>query len=81
MDAVEKLEKLHDCHKPAFRTAFDYLEAMWPPVLSVEFFQVAAARMKDEANAHGNDKLTNELLMTIYTYLEYAAKVASESNE
>ena len=60
-------------HKYAFRTAFDYLAEMWPPVLSADYFTLAAAKCNERFNQSGQDKLTHELLMGVFNYLEAAA--------
>ena len=60
-------------HKHAFRTAFDYLAEMWPPVLSADYFTLAAAKCNERFNQSGQDKLTHELLMGVFNYLEAAA--------
>lgn len=57
-------------HKYAFRTAFDFLAEMWPPVLSQDYFTVAAAKCNERFNQSGQDKLTHELLMGVFNYLE-----------
>lgn len=57
-------------HKYAFRTAFDFLAEMWPPVLSADYFTVAAAKCNERFNQSGQDKLTHELLLGVFNYLE-----------
>ena len=60
-------------HKHAFRTAFDYLAEMWPPTLSQDYFTLAATKCNERFNQSGQDKLTHELLMGVFNYLEAAA--------
>ena len=79
--ALDKLAEMQNAHKPAFRAAFDYLAEVWPPSLTVGYFELAARKMVEFANKNNNETLTNKLLMTIYTYLEEAAKAAYNENE
>lgn len=60
-------------HKYAFRTAFDFLAEMWPPSLSADYFTLAATKCNERFNQSGQDKLTHELLMGVFNYLEAAA--------
>ena len=60
-------------HKYAFRAAFDFLAEMWPPVLSADYFTVAAAKCNERFNQSGQDKLTHELLLGVFNYLEAAS--------
>ena len=57
-------------HKYAFRTAFDFLAEMWPPTLSQDYFTLAAAKCNERFNQSGQDKLTHELLLGVFNYLE-----------
>ena len=65
-------------HKYAFRTAFDFLAEMWPPVLSADYFTLAAAKCNERFNQSGQDKLTHELLLGVFNYLEKAAAEATK---
>ncbi len=74
--ALDKLAEMQNAHKAAFRAAFDYLAAVWPPSLETGYFEMAESKMVEYANKNGNEMLNNDLLMTIYSYLEDAAKAA-----
>ena len=65
-------------HKYAFRTAFDFLAEMWPPTLSQDYFTLAAAKCNERFNQSGQDKLTHELLLGVFNYLETAAAEATK---
>lgn len=72
-DKIDQMNRIKAVHKHAFRTAFDYLAEMWPPSLSADYFTLAAAKCNERFNLSGQDKLTHELLMGVFNYLEAAA--------
>ena len=51
-------------------TAYEYLQEMWPPVNSVEFFQVAAAKGNERFNNSDGNRLLQKLLVAVFEYLE-----------
>jgi len=62
--------KLTPAHNYAFRSAYEYLQEMWPPVNSVEFFQVAAAKGNERFNNSNGNKLLQKLLVAVLSYME-----------
>ena len=62
--------KLTPAHNYAFRSAYEYLQEMWPPVNSVEFFQVAAAKGNERFNNSDGNRLLQKLLVAVFEYLE-----------
>ena len=61
-------------HKYAFRTAYEFLTEMWPPVNTEDYWTVAATKMKDRFNAAKQDYLAEHMLITVYKYLEQVVK-------
>ena len=58
-------------HKKAFRVAFDYLNAHFPPQESADWWVQAASDMADAVNPGvGDNPLTAELVLGVYNYLE-----------
>jgi hypothetical protein len=51
---------------------------MWPPTLSQDYFTLAAAKCNERFNQSGQDKLTHELLLGVFNYLETAAAEATK---
>ena len=72
-DAADRARQIKQRHQHAFRTAFDYLDEMWEPMLDKGYFMVAAKRMNERWNNSEQDKLTHGLLMAVYNYLEQTA--------
>lgn len=68
MTDLERMEQENANVKKAFRTAFEYWADMQPFVPSVEFFQVAADKMKERFNESNQDSLTESLLHAVYDY-------------
>ena len=62
--------KLTPAHNYAFRSAYEFLQEMWPPVNSVEFFQVAAAKGNERFNSSNGNKLLQKLLVAVLSYME-----------
>lgn len=67
-----------EVHKHAFRTAFDYLKEMWPPVNTADYFTVAAKKVNERYDTSDQDPLTNKLLMAVYEYLDGEATHATQ---
>lgn len=67
-------------HKQAFRVAFDYLNAHFPPGEGSEWWEQTA---KDASDAYmpGDNKLLRELLIGVYTYIEEEYKIRRDNNE
>lgn len=57
-------------HKRAFRVAFDYLNAHFPPSMDDEYWTHAAEDIGEASKSTDNDPLTMELLVGVYNYLE-----------
>lgn len=70
-------------HKTAFRTAFDFLKAFWPPKNDPEWFRTTVnpewERRLLEAKDDGND-LAHRLLMEVYAYLDVKAGEMGNAN-
>lgn len=78
MSEILKPDAYMDRHKRAFRVAFDYLNAHFPP-RGEEYWVNALADLKD-AHDRNQDPLTDELLKGIYAYLETEYKVRRETH-
>ena len=65
-------------HKKAFRTAFDYLNAHFPPVVNDEYW-IQGAQDAGQASDPENP-LLEELLCAIYAYLEKEYKIRRDQN-
>ena len=64
-------EQYADRHKKAFRVAFDYLNAHFPPGDSTEWWEQTAKDAEYASIVISNrDPLATELLVSIYNYLE-----------
>ena len=67
---TRSMEQYATDHKRAFRVAFDYLNAHFPPSLDDEYWTHAATDIGEVSKNAGNDPPTMELLVGVYTYLE-----------
>ena len=79
-DGVLTPEQYVERHKRAFRAAFDYLNAHFPPVVNDEYWQKAAKDIGEVSSA-ARDPLAWELLLGVYKYLEQEYKLRRDLNE
>ena len=73
-EQILKPEEYIARHKKAFRIAFDFLNAHFPPIVDDEYWNKTAA---DLVPARGKDPdwLVDELLCAVYAYLEKEYKL------
>ena len=68
-------------HKYAFRTAYEFLNEMWPPADGEDYWTLAASRMKDRFNDAKQDYLAEQMLTIVYKYLEEVVKQEKAKDE
>lgn len=73
IETVQRDLQATQTHKAAFRTAFDYLAEMWPPMNSKDYFALAASKADARYAASHHDDLAHKLLSAI---LEYVINIA-----
>lgn len=61
-------------HQKAFRTAFDFLNAHFPPDTDPAWWENAARECSDASVAAGENKLVIELLCAVMFYLGHEYK-------
>ena len=66
-------------HKKAFRIAFDFLNAHFPPESGTEWWMKTASDASQASAGGGYDKLTDGLLAGILEYLESEEKRRTEN--
>lgn len=64
-------EEYAKAHKQAFRVAFDFLNAHFPPGPEPEWWEQTA---RDASAASGDNELTLRLLIGVLDYLDYEWK-------
>lgn len=69
-----------DRHKKAFRCAFDYLNAHFPPESEPEWWERAAKDVSEASISNGENKLVTGLLLGVYDYLEDEWKLRRKEN-
>lgn len=77
--SIEKIltpKEYADRHKKAFRVAYDFLNAHFPPEFNSTWWSKAAADIGEVA--HDVDELTMQLLLGVWAYLEAESKLRSE---
>ena len=67
-------EKYAAMHQKAFRTAFDYLNAHFPPGSDPDWWDKAAKELSAASVQAGENILVLELLNAVYNYLESERK-------
>lgn len=64
------MPELNRMHKDAFRTAYELLDEMWPPINSPEFVVTMVKRGNERLNAAQQDPLTHGLINAVINYLD-----------
>ena len=67
-------------HKRAFRVAFDYLNAHFPPTADDEYWDKAVKDLGECVRAEKDEPLASELLIAIFSYLEKEYKLRRDLN-
>ena len=80
-EAILSPEQYVSRHRRAFRVAFDYLNAHFPPTLDGEYWNRAAIDVGEACFAEGNDPLVTELLAGVYSYLSKEYKLRRDQVE
>lgn len=57
-------------HKTAFRVAFDFLNAHFPPGPDPEWWEHAAKDLSEAGTLNCDNELAMELLVGVYNYIE-----------
>lgn len=68
-------------HKAAFRIAFDFLHACFPPTRKTEYWMSTVQLMAKRVNEHKQNVLVRTLLLGVYDYLGEIAKDLPAENE
>ena len=63
-------EEYVQLHKQAFRIAFDFLNAHFPPENGAEWWKSASDEMSMIGNQFGGNPLVAELMIGIFEYLD-----------
>ena len=66
-------------HKEAFRCAFDFLNAHFPPENTPEWWQQAVQDITDASVSQGENKLAVELLTGVFNYLDDERRIRRET--
>lgn len=66
---LDELNAFSASHKAAFRIAFDYLNACFPPNRSEDYWDAAAKRMNHLVTNNGWNPLVKYVLLGVYDYL------------
>lgn len=66
---IDDMNQFLALHKAAFRLAFDYLSACFPPKYGDEYWDAAAKRMGDVIESNSANRLVEPLLKGVYDYL------------
>ena len=61
-------------HKAAFRIAFDFLNAHFPPGQDPEWFEQTAKDFSEVGTVNYSNDLAIQLLLGVYSYLEHEWK-------
>lgn len=69
IETVQRNLQAAQMHKIAFRTAFDYLNEMWPPINSTDYFTLAAVRADARWVAASHDEFARKMLGLILEYI------------
>lgn len=69
IDSVQRDLQATQMHKVAFRTAFDYLAEMWPPINSTDYFTLAAVRADTRWVAANHDEFARKMLGFVLEYI------------
>ena len=67
---ILKPEEYAAMHKAAFRVAFDFLNAHFPPGMDKEYWLKACDDITEASASMHGDVLTNNLLAAVYSYIE-----------
>lgn len=67
-------------HKRAFRVAFDFLNAHFPPLHATDWWDMTANDLAKIGRENEDNPLLVELIIGIYNYLEKEEKVLRISN-
>jgi len=63
-------EEVAKVHQKAFRCAFDYLNAHYPPEDSPEWWEKAAKELTEASVSQGEGDLAVQLLAGVYAYID-----------
>lgn len=67
-----------DRHKRAFREAFDFLNAHFPPLFSAEWWEETIKDIEIAYESNTDNRLQKELLVAVFNYLEHESKLRKE---
>ena len=72
--AMEESERTKKLHREAFRAAFNFLEAFYPPRDDLDYWMKAAEESGRVAAEHYGNPLIVPLMVAMYDYLEAVEK-------
>jgi len=72
--AMEEAERTKKLHQAAFRAAFNYLDAFYPPRDDLDYWMKAAEECGRVAAEHYGNPLIVPLMVAMVDYLEAASK-------
>lgn len=76
-------DEQYEMHRKAFRCAFDFLNAHFPPGEDPEWWEQAAEDVSTMAESHKGNELASRLLDGVYEYIsiEWKRRYNNERNE
>lgn len=66
---LEEMEAFSQQHKQAFRVAFDFLKACFPPTRQDDYWSAVVEKFKDKTQANVYNPLVKHLLLGAYNYI------------
>ena len=76
---IEKAERDQQIHKTAFRVAFDFLQAHYPPENTEEYWLKTAKEVGIVLFENNGNMLCQELLSGVIEYLNWKVKTHAEN--
>lgn len=78
MERLKTPEEYARSHQRAFRCAFDFLNAHFPPCDTPGWWEETAKDASLAADAEKNDLLATKLIIGVFDYLEHECKLRRE---
>lgn len=80
VDAVKAEVEMLAVHKHAFRTAYEYLQEMWPPAKNADYFTLAGTKAAERYVASKMNPLAEKLLGAVLSYLSDTVTQEKDDN-
>ena len=78
---LAEMEEFSSQHKQAFRVAFDFLKACFPPQRGAEYWTATVERFKHLTKDNKYNPLVKHLLLGAYNYISEIVKDLPEEEE